>query len=377
MTNPFRFGQVVTGEHFTDREKEIEEISRELKQEGRVFLISPRRYGKTSLVANILEGLRRQGMLTAHLDLYDASTLEQFATHYARALARASETKAESLVRFIREAVPALRPQVTLSPEGDISVGVDVSLKKRDLSLVLKDLFEIPEKVAARKGRRFVVSLDEFQEVVTLGGEPLEKLMRSSFQRQPHVSYIFSGSKKGVMAEMVSDKSRAFYKMGSVRWLDKIPGTDLARFIEERFKSTGPIELAPGVIPAILKASRGIPYYVQQLCHEMWNGNLGRPRIGEASVVEAASAIVSGQSNVFLSIWDSLTLHQRHVLQAISVHGGTSPFSQGFIQGARLGSASSVQKSLKLLVGKNILERENGEYSFSDVWFGEWVKQRA
>ena len=376
MRNPFHYGQVVLGEDFADREKEIEEISRELHECSRVFLISPRRYGKTSLILNILEKLRGRNIMTAYLDMYDITTLEQFATHYARALARASESKMESIVHFIREVIPSLRPQVSISPEGDISVGVDVAVRKRDLSLLLKELLEVPEKVAKRKGRNFTVVFDEFQEVVPLGGEPLEKLMRACFQHQQSVGYLFSGSKQHIMTDMVSDRTRAFYKMGSIRFLDRIAELEFRNFIEEKFGKTGH-KLSGGVAPAVIRISCGIPYYVQHLCCQIWNENIGNDFIKEDSVSKAVASIVANQSHIFLTMWDSLTLAQRQLLQAISIYGGKAVFSNSFIQNHRLKSAAAAQKSLKLLIKKNVVEKENGIYRFSDIWFAQWVKQRA
>ena len=53
--NPFRYGQVVTGEYFTNREDEIKEISEEIVSGQNIILISPRRYGKTGVVIIILK----------------------------------------------------------------------------------------------------------------------------------------------------------------------------------------------------------------------------------------------------------------------------------------------------------------------------------
>ena len=140
MLNPFYYGQVATGADFTDRTTELKELVAELDSGARVFLISPRRYGKTSLAFNALAALKARGVITAHMDMYDVSTVEQFAAHYARAIARAAETKTENIVSFIREVIPALRPSVTISAEGEISVGIEAAPKKPDLSLLIKDL---------------------------------------------------------------------------------------------------------------------------------------------------------------------------------------------------------------------------------------------
>jgi hypothetical protein len=47
MENPFVYGRYVTGEAFTDRKDELAYLVRELASNGRIFLISPRRYGKS------------------------------------------------------------------------------------------------------------------------------------------------------------------------------------------------------------------------------------------------------------------------------------------------------------------------------------------
>jgi len=123
--------------------------------------------------------LKERGVVTAHMDKYDVSTVEQCAAHYARAIARAAETKTESVISFIREVIPSLRPSVTISAEGEISVGIEAAPKKPELSLLVKDLLEIPQKAAERKKKKFVVFFDEFQEIGNVGGEALEKTMRS------------------------------------------------------------------------------------------------------------------------------------------------------------------------------------------------------
>ena len=68
VSNPFRFGTVVTGEDFADREKELDELARKLRERVRIFLIAPRRYGKTSLIKNVLDPLGQEGNNQASQD---------------------------------------------------------------------------------------------------------------------------------------------------------------------------------------------------------------------------------------------------------------------------------------------------------------------
>jgi len=375
MLNPFYYGQVATGGDFTDRTTELKEIVDELDSGARVFLISPRRYGKTSLAFNALAALNERGVIVAHIDMYDVSTIEQFAAHYARAIARAAETKTENIVSFIREVIPSLRPSVTITAEGEISVGIEAAPKKPELSLLVKDLLEIPQKTAERGKKRFVVFFDEFQEIRNVGGEALEKAMRSVFQRQKDVGYLFAGSKQHIMSDMVLNKNKPFYKMGKVMFLGKIPPVELSSFISGKFAASGKT-ITAGTTDEIIKVSRAVPYYTLHLCHEIWSGCADIKSVPRSAVAEAVDRIVQGLSPMFLSMWDSLALSQRKLLQAMAVSGATDLFSMGFINSHRLGSASSVQKSEALLLAKGLLEDENGVAVFSDIWFREWIKKK-
>ncbi|MBU2572866.1 MAG: hypothetical protein KKH28_02160 [Elusimicrobia bacterium] len=375
MLNPFYYGQVAIGADFTDRTTELKELVGELDSGARVFLISPRRYGKTSLAFNALAALKERGIITAYMDMYDVSTVEQFAAHYARAIARAAETKTESIVGFIREVIPSLRPNITISAEGEISVGIEAAPKKPELSLLIKELLEIPQKTAERKKKKFAVFFDEFQEIRNVGGEALEKAMRSVFQRQKDVGYLFAGSKQHIMSDMVLNKNKPFYKMGKVLFLGKIPSGELSSFISGKFGASGKT-MDAGTEDEIIKVSRAIPYYTLHLCHEIWNGCADKKSVPRSAVAEAVDRLVQGLSPMFISMWDSLALSQRKLLQAMAASGATDLFSMGFINSYRLGSASSVQKSEALLTAKGLLEKEDGVMMFSDIWFREWIKKK-
>lgn len=58
--NPFKFGTIVDGDFFTDRVAETALLSQKLDSENHIVLISPRRFGKSSLVYKVLSGIDRQ-----------------------------------------------------------------------------------------------------------------------------------------------------------------------------------------------------------------------------------------------------------------------------------------------------------------------------
>ena len=74
MDNPFVYGEVVPGAAFVDREAELDRLVADLGNGQKVFLISPRRYGKSSLIRQTLDSLRRRGVLTVDVTVSSYSS---------------------------------------------------------------------------------------------------------------------------------------------------------------------------------------------------------------------------------------------------------------------------------------------------------------
>ncbi len=84
--NPFRYGALAFDEAFTDRERELRELKADIRNGQDVVIFAPRRYGKSSLVLRAVGDLRRQGVLTAQVDLMTAPTKEKLAEKLAKAI---------------------------------------------------------------------------------------------------------------------------------------------------------------------------------------------------------------------------------------------------------------------------------------------------
>lgn len=375
MKNPFIYGEAVKGEHFADRRNELREIVRDLKSGERIFLISPRRYGKTSLILNVLDKLKSNNFYTVYLDLYKATSLQKLLELYAREVARAVESKIEKMFNFLKDTLPGLRPSIYVQPDGTTTIGIEHTQKTSDTFKFLDQMYDLPQNIAKRKGNHFVVVFDEFQEIRNFNGESIEKAMRASFQHHDKVSYLFAGSKRHVLYDMVSNPDRAFYKMGRIINLHKLPRNEFADFLRNAFTKTG-FTVEKETIHTLLDVAEDYPYNAQYLCHKLWDDFSDIRRIESKDVEPALERILTETTPVFLSIWDNLSLQQRRLLQAISVSGGDHLFTQDFIILNNLGSAATVQTSLKLLMKKQILDKENATYFFTDVFFREWIKRK-
>src|SRR5512139_484210 len=103
-TNPFVYGEVVPRSAFVDREAEIDRLTRDLVAGQKVFLISPRRYGKSSLVRQALAEARRQGALAVEITVSSYSSYVAFLEGYARALV-SLESRADRARGWLRDAL--------------------------------------------------------------------------------------------------------------------------------------------------------------------------------------------------------------------------------------------------------------------------------
>src|SRR6478609_5587580 len=118
MNNPFVYGEVVPQDAFVDRETELDRLTRDLLAGQKIFLISPRRYGKSSLVRQALRAAGRSGVLTVEVTVSSYSSYVAFLEGYARALLGV-ETRIDKARTWLREMLGGVRPEVRIEANED------------------------------------------------------------------------------------------------------------------------------------------------------------------------------------------------------------------------------------------------------------------
>lgn len=387
-SNPFVYGEVVPRSAFVDREAEIDRLTRDLLAGQKVFLISPRRYGKSSLLRQALAETARRGALTAEITVSSYSSYVAFLEGYARALVSLA-TRADRALGWLRDRLGGIRPEVRLEPDAKGAAAMMVSFPAartpRDVSRLAQEVFALPGRIAEARRRPLAIALDEFQAIASFdrdGGRAprmhqVEHALRAAVQHQRQVGYVFSGSEPSLMEAMLG-RSRPFYKAGPVMRLAKIPAGDFARFVEARFSATG-ISPGPGLGAAIVELAGNLPYDVQRLAHELWDDARaeGETRAGVDSLHRTLRRILGEQDALFEAAWQRLTLAQRAALRAAVLEDGRELLAADTRARYRLGGASSVQASLSALVRDDVLAREGPRFTMVDSLFREWVARRT
>ena len=380
MSNPFVYGEVVPITAFVDREDELDRLTRDLLAGQKVFLISPRRFGKSSLVRQALRAASRGGALTVDLTVSSYSSYVAFLEGYARALS-SIERQAGRAVSWLREVLAAVRPEVRIESSGagrpEVSLSFPAARTEKDVSRLAQEVFALPGHISQARGRKLAIALDEFQAIGAFNGGSIEHALRAAVQHQRNVGYVFSGSEPALMERMLG-RSRPFYKAGPVMRLGRIPADRFASFLESRFRATG-VKPAHGLGAAIVELAGNLPYDVQRLAHELWDDARadGRRTAGLEDLHETLRRLLGEHQSLFEATWQRLTLAQRATLRAAVLQDGRELLSADTRARHRLSGASTVQASLAALVHEDILARESERYIVVDSLLREWVARKT
>lgn len=371
MSNPFVFGEVVKGENFANRRKEIEELASDLRSGQNIVMYSPRQYGKTSLIMRVLDELQGEA-IGIYCDLMKVTTKERFAELYGSAIASASG-RLEELAMFLKEHLPTIEPKITLKPDEKVAIELGLGRREKDIDAVLERLYDLPQRLAEWKGKPVVVVFDEFQEAVALNGEAMLRAMRAKIQHHAEVTYVFTGSKKHLFRRIFTDENMALYGIGKFLPLRRIPEDEFCEFIIGRFITTG-IKVNRKLCWKIIEITQCHPAFTQQLCHTLWYIAQGKSEVSLADIGEAERKVMASRAPIYEMLWDSLNPRQRSLLVAIA-EGSTELYSRETVDNYSLGSSSNVQKLIKALEKREVIERKRKGYGLTDGFFKKWLLQ--
>ena len=376
VDNPFVFGEIIDQRHFVDREKDLQELVRDLADGQKVFLFSPRRFGKSTLVSLALLKLKKQHVRTVTINVSDYADYSQFLQKFSEKVLKSAgpwDRVKDWAVRFARSVNPEVKVDMQT---GDFSLALR-NKTRADSNAIAEDVFALPEELTRAGGFRMAICLDEFQQINEFGGLAVENVLRNQVQRQRQVGYVFSGSQPSLMDEMLR-RGRPFHKSGPRRFLEKIPAEAWKEFISDQFRSRGRT-ITNEAIARLLQLADLIPYDVQRVAHEVWDmaESTDIKTIEKAEIDQAVTQVVTRDSTYHELSWEQLTVLQRSLLQGLAQRGSKELFSQAFRDQFRLGPASSVQKALQLLRRKDILDRYGESYFFIDPMFAVWIRQKT
>lgn len=369
--NPFKFGDPVKGDYYLPRPELSATVRQFLENRIHVVLMGPRRFGKTSFVLNLLDNLEKDGYNCLLVDIFNITSHKDFLNQILRTIRSRGvfKDKLKSWWKRIKRFVPKITAD--FDPlSGNSTYGLTLGqLSEEDVKTAIQDLLEELSSL----GSKVIVALDEFQKISEIDDYGwLEATLRTHFQRLANVSFLFTGSRKSLISEMINDPSRPLYR--SCQTID-FPsfGSEFTDWVIGRFKTVG-IECEQKAVKHLRELVQDTPNYVQMVCFHLVA--LARTRIGPDDVEEVLDTVARQNAYAYQTLLNSLTLAQQRVLR-LAANETNSLFQKDLLVKYEIKSAPALHSSLNALKAKGILDEEGtskGNVLFDDPLFAYWLR---
>jgi hypothetical protein len=369
LMNPglIQAGKPATGIHFVGREEELKIIARLLSMGQSVVLVAPRRFGKTSLVLELLRKLKTVDRYTAYVDVFASPTLELLSAQIVEAVLR--NHKLDRFFTKSRKSAMAMIKNLGLkSVIEDFEFILGFSENRPDEWGLLQDSINFIDRFAVKHKKTMVCAFDEFGDVEKLDGDKIVKLFRSLVQVQQQTGYIFSGSYESVMNTMFIRKNSPFFRFARVFYLDFIPKEKFIRYFRKTLASRE-ISMPDQAMKEVLDFTGGHPYYSQLALQMILIDFLVKGSVPGLESIK--TGMLNAERGYLEKTWEDLSSSREtvKVLLALVEH------ERGLY--GRLGKEHiNVSRGLSQLSRKGIiLKTGNHAYKLSDPLFKHWLRE--
>ena len=372
MKLPFKHGKIIESSFFVNREKEITYLQHNFESKINTIVISPRRWGKSSLVMKASKDLARRNKTIryVYIDMFNVRTEQEFYQVFTEELLKVSYAKWEERIKKAKDFFKQVIPKFSfgVDPQNEFSVSFDWEEVEKNPSEILN----LPETLSKAKKIEIVVCLDEFQNISHFKNHlEFQKKLRAHWQHHQIATYCLYGSKRHMMTELFESKSMPFYKFGDVLFLKKIETDHWVKYITKQFKKTEK-EISVRLAEKITITVENHSYFVQQLSNVVWRNT--KIHCTNKNVNDAIEELTEQYDLLFHKEIDSLSNPQINYLKAM-VNKVEGMSSGKVIKRYNLGSSANVSIIKKALIKKEIIDAYGRSIEFLDPLFKLWFER--
>ena len=362
---------VATDSAFCNRNEERAALKASIESHEHIVLVAPRRYGKTSLITQVLKENEFAGISIDFFFVLTQAEVTKYISEGVSQIISKLLPKSKLACDKLIGKVKAINPKLTFNLLGQ---KLEISTKQTT-EKSLSELLLALDQFADKANKSCVVVLDEFQQIGELKeNHAIEAAIRHAVERSQHVSYIFCGSKRHLLNEMFSDKSRPLYHLCDLMTIDRINTDCYIKFLNNMSKRRWKKLLNNDVATEIIHLAENHPYYINALCRHLWRKD-AVPTIGD--VRKTWNEYVARQSPWIITDMSGLTLNRKRVLTALAHQATNEP--QGHDFSTRTGlNPSGVKKSLTGLQKLDLIYQDkDGYYQVLDPTVAYFIRQNA
>lgn len=373
MESPFQFGTLATKENFIDRNEDRAMLKQLLTSHINVMLISPRRWGKSSLVKRSMEELTSEenDIKVCFIDAFSISSEAEFYRTFASKVIECASTKFEKWAEDAKNLLNGVIPQLVIKDQVTDFMAFDIKFKPEEKDKLT--ILQLPETLAKKKGIKIIVCIDEFQQLSNLAEyKDMEGKMRSVWQQQEQTTYCLYGSKRHMMMDIFNNSNNPFYRFGQVVFLDKITKNNWMPFIIEGFRKTNK-HISEDYASQICDIVECHSWYLQQLSFFIWNKT--EKEVTADDFNYGVKQLLNINTPMFQSDCNKLTPAQLELLRAIAA--GETKFSSAEVNSKyNLGNPNTLAKNKRSLQEQDIIEKtKDNTFHFVDPIFKLWIEK--
>jgi AAA+ ATPase superfamily predicted ATPase len=372
MDFPFTFGKIVTGSRFINRKEELGKLKSNIEHGINTVLISPRRWGKSSLVKHLSKKLSKDKDLKfIFIDFFRLTDEVEFYEVYSTEVLKAVSTKFSDLGNIVKKIFKSIQPNISI---GNIASGeFKVSLHWEDLEKNYSEILDLPEKLAKKRNEKFVICIDEFQSLNKFKDPDLfQSRLRSIWQHHSHVIYIIYGSKRHMMNKIFNSQNNPFFRFGEIMYLQKIKKKHFCKYIISTFEKSGKV-ISKDRANKIIELADKNPYFVQQLSRYVWIKS--SELVIDSDLKSAVDDILLQNAVWYIREVERMTPPQFNYLKAVMI-GEKKLSGQEVIRKYKLGSSANIAKIKRVMEEREILDFWNHYPEFNDPFFKLWIRKQ-
>lgn len=335
---------LATGERFCNRTQERERLANNIALCKQTVLISPRRYGKSSLANRVIEDLKLPYVAIDLFVTYDDKLVcDRLVKGVSELVAKMTPFTTKAL-GMVEECFKNARAVLSA---GHVELEITFSRPTFDPVIEIYEILVGLDKLAVKQNMKVVILIDEFQNIIfTQNATAIQGAIRSVAQATKNIAFIFSGSSRNMLSHMFDDSSQPLYMLCQKIFLDRITADHYLDYIQDAAKKKWKKQIDLTVIERILQLTECHSFYVNLLCSDIWAGS----ELPNCSDVENAwLRCLNNESRRIEACLSPLSANQLNVLRTIaSTPNLKEPTSVAFLQKANL-SVGSIQRTLSYL----------------------------
>lgn len=366
--NPFKFGDPVEGEYYLEHTDLDSTVTQFVSNRIHVVLIGPRRFGKTSFVFNLNRKMEKKGYTVLFVDIFNITSHRDFLQQFLRSL-----KAKKGWIKTGKEWLVDHRPKLSADVDhlsGQTSFGLSLSkASEKDVKEMIQDVLAEIKHL----GKNVLLVIDEFQKITELNDDGwLEATLRTHMQQLRNTSFLFTGSRKGIISDMLNNPARPLYR--SCQMID-FPafGDEFVTWIIDRFKLAG-ILADLEAIRYLKKTVQETPNYVQMIAFHLVAS--GIKKVNQQNVEKTLKNVVQQNAYAYQTLLNTLSPLQQRVLRLAAIKQ-KQIFSKELLSQFEIPNAPALYSSIKALKSKGILDEEGtgkGTVIFDDPLFAIWLR---